>query len=68
MAYFQNTPPLVPLRARVERLTAGPARQVFIEGERNRGGATVAGGHTGEEGSMADLRGRDGKRRLRRTC
>ena len=28
MAYYLNTPPLVPLRARVERLTTGPAGQV----------------------------------------
>ena len=34
--YSVNMPPLVPLRVRVERLTVGPAGQVWREEERNR--------------------------------
>ena len=42
MMYSQNTPPLIPLRARVERLIVGPAGQVRREGEKQSDDGTLS--------------------------
>ena len=50
MSYSRNTPALIPLLTRVERLTMGPMCQVRREGERKQGTATLCRGSLQREG------------------
>ena len=68
MAYFQNKLPLIPLRAQVERLTAGPACQVWREGRETEWRLCFAGAHAGEERFLGESRGIERERGSRRTC